>query len=286
MTTTTPDLTAADRPAAPPASHHVVEVVSTDWLTPHMVRVLLAAESLADFGQDLHADAYVKITFVKPELGLVPPFDVAELSKRLAPEDLPVRRTYSVRSYDRQARQVAIDFVVHGDEGVAGPWAASAKPGDRVMISRPGGGYTPSSDVDWHLLAGDEAAIPAMASVLAAMPADAVGEAFIEVDSADDHQPLAHPAGVTIHWVHRAGATAGTATVLAETVAASPWREGTVGVFVHGERGMVKQLRDYLKRVRGVPRPQLSLSGYWAQGRTEDRFQAEKREPIGQISLD
>jgi NADPH-dependent ferric siderophore reductase len=28
---------------------------------------------------------------------------------------------------------------------------------------------------------------------------------------------------------------------------------------------------------------QLSLSGYWAAGRTEDAFQSEKRQPIGQI---
>ena len=28
---------------------------------------------------------------------------------------------------------------------------------------------------------------------------------------------------------------------------------------------------------------QVSLSGYWAVGRTEDVFQSEKRRPIGQV---
>ncbi|GAA5029748.1 siderophore-interacting protein [Actinopolymorpha pittospori] len=268
------------------ARYHEVEVVQTRWLSPHMIRVVFTAESLAAFGDDLHADAYVKATFVKPELGLTPPYDLAELRLRLAPEDLPVRRTYTVRWYHQPERQVAIDFVVHGDEGVAGPWAAAAVPGDHLVISSPGGAYTPRADADWHLLAGDEAALPAIAAALEAMPADAVGDAFIEVDSADEHQALSHPEGILLHWLHREGVPAGTSTVLVDAVTKSPWREGTVQVFVHGERGMVKELRNYLKDVHAVSREQLSLSGYWAYGRAEDRFQAEKREPIGQISLD
>ncbi|WP_457824606.1 SIP domain-containing protein, partial [Staphylococcus aureus] len=51
----------------------------------------------------------------------------------------------------------------------------------------------------------------------------------------------------------------------------------------HGEREAMKALRDVFFRVWGLDRAQVSLSGYWAYGRTEDRFQAEKREPIGQI---
>jgi NADPH-dependent ferric siderophore reductase len=265
---------------------HEVEVVHSQWLTPHMIRVLFSADSLADFGNGLHSDAYVKITFARPELGLTPPYDLDELRQRLAPHDLPVRRTYTVRRYEQEKRQIAIDFVVHGDEGVAGPWAAAAKPGDRLVISRPGGAYTPRADADWHLLAGDEAAVPAIGAALETMPAHAVGDAFIEVDSDADHQDLSHPDGMSVHWLYRDGVRAGTSTVLVDAVTKNPWRDGQVQVFVHGERGMVKALRDYLKKVRGVPREHLSLSGYWAHGRTEDRFQAEKREPIGQISLD
>ena len=66
-------------------------------------------------------------------------------------------------------------------------------------------------------------------------------------------------------------------------MAAGPWPEGRVQVFAHGERESMKAVRALLKE-RGVPRGDFSLSGYWALGRTEDRFQAEKREPIGQIA--
>jgi hypothetical protein len=38
-----------------------------------------------------------------------------------------------------------------------------------------------------------------------------------------------------------------------------------------------------LLKEHDVPRERLSISAYWARGRAEDQFQAEKREPIGQI---
>ncbi len=66
-------------------------------------------------------------------------------------------------------------------------------------------------------------------------------------------------------------------------MAAAAWPDGTVQAFVHGEREHVKALRDVLFKQRGLDRNQVSISGYWAYGRSEDRFQAEKKEPIGKI---
>ena len=45
----------------------------------------------------------------------------------------------------------------------------------------------------------------------------------------------------------------------------------------------MKGLREVLFRQRGLERRQVSLSGYWATGRVEDDFQAEKKLPIGKI---
>jgi hypothetical protein len=44
----------------------------------------------------------------------------------------------------------------------------------------------------------------------------------------------------------------------------------------------MKAVRAALKTRLGGE-DQLSLSGYWAAGRTEDVFQSEKRQPVGQI---
>ena len=45
----------------------------------------------------------------------------------------------------------------------------------------------------------------------------------------------------------------------------------------------MKSLREVFFRERGLERAQVSLSGYWATGRVEDDFQAEKKLPIGQV---
>jgi NADPH-dependent ferric siderophore reductase len=223
----------------------------------------------------------VKIVFAKPELGLEPPYDLAALRETLPGEDIPVTRTYTVRSVDRAAGTLALDFVVHGDEGLAGPWARDAQPGDRVAFMGPGGAYSPDPQADWHLLAGDLSAVPAIAAALEAMPDHARGLAFLVIDSEADRLELTAPQGVEVVWT--TGAQGGAATELLSTVMQSrPWPEGRVQVFAHGERESIKLVRRLLKE-RGIERDQISISGYWAHGRTEDRFQSEKREPIGKI---
>lgn len=265
----------------PPRPQHVLEVLSTERLTPRMVRLRLGGEGFATFAPNAWTDAYVKLVFVPAELGLEPPYDLAHLREALPPEQRPVTRTYSVRAVEERA--IVLDFVVHGDEGLAGPWAAAAQPGDRIALHGPGGGYAPDAEADHHLLVGDESALPAISAALEALPADARGIALVEVHDADDELAIDHPDGVELRWIHRGAPTPATVPTLAEAVAALEWPEGRVQAFVHGERESVKALRDVLFQQRGLSRGQVSISGYWAQGRTEDRFQAEKREPIGVI---
>ena len=267
----------------PPRPQTVLEVLRTEKLGPHLVRVYAGGPGFAAFQPNEFSDPYIKIFFAKPELGLVPPYDMLELRGQLAPDDMPVTRTYTVREINADEQWISVDFVVHGDEGLAGPWAARAQPGDTLTFGGPGGGFKPDPEADWYLLAGDESALPAIASSLEALPADAVGTALIEVYGADDELALTAPAGIEVRWLRRATAPAGTSTVLVDAVAALDWREGRVQVFAHGERETMKALRDIFFARRQLERYQVSLSGYWAYGRSEDRFQAEKREPIGQI---
>ncbi|QCU79058.1 siderophore-interacting protein [Citricoccus sp. SGAir0253] len=273
---------AARRPRQPKPTV-VLEVVAAERLGPHLVRLTLGGEGFAVYQDKDATDKYVKLLFADPALGLEMPYDLEALRQRLTPEQMPVRRTYTVRSVDPDAGTLTIDFVVHGEDGLAGPWAAAARPGDRVCFTGPGGMYRPDPAADWHLLAGDESALPAIGAALEAMPADAVGQAIIEVAGPEDEIGLSVPAGITVTWLHRGGEFTPETTGLAAAVIDAEWREGTVQVFAHGEREMVKDLRRYLADVRGVDRRQMSLSAYWAHGRAEDAFQAEKREPIGQI---
>ena len=141
----------APRPNRP---QHIMEVLRTERMAPSLVRVWIGGPGFGTFLPNDFTDAYVKLHFVKPELGLEPPYDLATLRETLAPDDLPVTRTYSVRAVASDA--IALDVVVHGDAGIAGPWAARVQPGERVVFGGPGGAFAPDPAADWHLFAGDE----------------------------------------------------------------------------------------------------------------------------------
>ncbi|SNS98813.1 NADPH-dependent ferric siderophore reductase, contains FAD-binding and SIP domains [Geodermatophilus saharensis] len=249
-------------------------VMSTTRPTPHLVRVVLGGDGLAGFAPE-HTDSYVKLLFPPPGAPYTAPFDLDEVQERLPREQWPSTRTYTVRSWDAAVGELTIDFVVHGDEGVAGPWALAARPGDTLQMFGPGGAYTPAADAAWHLLAGDETALPAITAALAALPADARAEVFVEVAGPQEQQPLPGGPGVRVTWVRR-GRAPGVALVAAVLGADLP--EGDVQVFVHGEAGAVRELRRFVRSGLGVPRERMSVSGYWRLGSTEDRWQAEKRE--------
>ena len=285
---------AADRPVRAPRAQHVLEVIRTERLSPHLVRVHLGGEGTRALLEQAvperlaATDAYVKLMLPQRGSGVVPPFDLPALRETLPAEALPAVRTYTLRHADPAAGTCAIDFVVHGDEGLAGPWAASAQPGDLLGASGPGGLFRPSADpAVTRVLLGDDSAAPAIAAALAAMPEDARGVALVEVDGTADELPLAHPAGVELRWIHRSRVPdAVPGALLVEAARALERPDGEVEVFAHGERGAMKELRGLLQDGWGIDRRALSLSAYWALGRAEDRFQAEKREPVGAIFAD
>ena len=271
------------RLARPVRPQVVLEVLATEKLSEHMVRLTFGGPGFVNFQDKPVSDRYVKILFAKPELGLIPPYDLDALREQLAPEDFPVRRTYTLHHVDLEAETVQIDFVVHGEEGIAGPWALNAKIGDQICFNSPGGLYTPNPEFDRHLLIGDETALPAISAAVLDMTPDMVGDIYLEVGGPEDQIALEVPEGISVHWLHRGGPFTPENTRLESVVRAAAWPEGTVQIFAHGERETMKDLRAYLHGERKVDRKAMSLSAYWAYGRAEDEFQAEKRSPIGQI---
>ncbi|OAN34006.1 siderophore-interacting protein [Microbacterium sp. H83] len=262
-----------DQPRKAP-SQAVLEVQAVEQVSPDLIRITAGGDGYAAFVDNDSTDKYVKILFADPAHGLVPPYDLSRLRED-SPEKLPTRRTYTVRSSDPEQQRLLIDFVVHGDEGVAGPWARRARPGDTLVVSGAGGGYRPRSDAPWHLLVGDHTALPAISSAVEALAPDAVGHVLLSVADPSDRILPDVPNGVVVMWT-------ATDDELLTALTALPWAQGHPGVFAHGERGTIKAVRALLKE-RDVPREHLSISAYWARGRAEDQFQAEKREPIGQI---
>jgi NADPH-dependent ferric siderophore reductase len=263
---------------------NTMTVQRTEQLTPHMVRVYLGGPGFDEFTPVDDTDMYVKILF--PAAGVVypEPFDLDRIKVEFAPDQQPVLRTYTVRRVDTAAREIAIDFVVHGIEGLAGPWAATTQPGDVVRFLGPGSGYRPSRDVDWHLMAADEAGLPALAAALESMPDGTVVKAFIEVAGPADQVDLVAPDTAEITWLHRGGSSdevgddkAGANAPIVAAVKEADWLPGSVQVFIHGEaEAVMHNLRSYIRKERGVPAANASISGYWRRGRTEEGFRQWK----------
>jgi NADPH-dependent ferric siderophore reductase len=267
---------------------HTFEVVRSEQLAPHMIRVVLGGGGFDTFTPSEFTDSYVKIVLPRPDtdVSALPTPLTLDSFKELTDEHQPVVRTYTVRRVDTERRELAIDFVVHGEHGVAGPWAASVAPGDPAYLMGPSGAYAPDPAADWHLLAGDEAGLPAISAALEAMAPDAVGLAFIEVSGPDDEIQLVAPEGVTIRWIYRGGRAdlvsedlAGDNAPLIKAVKEVLWRPGQVQVFVHGEaQAVMHNLRPYIRKERGVDAKWASISGYWRRGRTEETFRQWKAE--------
>ncbi|MFF4540436.1 siderophore-interacting protein [Streptomyces aureus] len=264
----------AERPERKPRKPHSAKVVRTERLTPHMQRVVLGGDTLADFATSGRTDHYVKLLFGPPGLTYPEPFDLERIREEFPREQWPVTRTYTVRAWDPETLELSLDFVVHGDEGLAGPWALRAQPGEIVRFMGPGGAYAPDTSADWHLLAGDESALPAIAAALESLPDAATVRAFVEVSGPEEEQKIDSDAEIV--WLHRGDRPVGAALV--EAVRALEFPEGRMHAFVHGEAGFVKELRALLRVELQVPREDLSISGYWRLGHNEDGWQASKRE--------
>ncbi|MFF3857349.1 siderophore-interacting protein [Micromonospora sp. NPDC002575] len=251
--------------------------------TPHVIRLVLGGEELTGLPVGEHTDHYVKLVFPPDGVTYPEPVDLAAI-RRLPAEQWPRLRAYTVRAFDAAAGELTIDVVHHGEQGVAGPWAARLRPGDAVRFLGPGGAYAPSPDADWHLLVGDESALPAIAAALERLPAGAPARVFLEVADAAEEQPLPSKGDVELTWLHRGDRPVGEALVAA--VRALDFPPGVVHAFVHGEATFVRELRRLLRVERGVPREWLSISGYWRRGMDDEGWRSTKPDWNRQVEAD
>jgi NADPH-dependent ferric siderophore reductase len=264
-------------PAPPrPLRRTVVETV--EQLTPHMVRIGVVGDGLADFDAGAFSDHYVKLQLPPAGADYDSGEDFEAIRATRPREEHPRTRTYSVRTWDRVKRRLTIDFVVHGSSGVAGPWAAAAQPGDVLQFQGPGGAYLPRVDADWHLLAGDASVLPAISASLERMPAGTVVFVIAEVDGPEEELDLPTAADLRLRWLHRSDGPGEEPDLLSDAVGGLDLPPGNGQAFVHGEASSVRALRRHLLVERELPAASLSASGYWKLRRTEEGWREDKAE--------
>ena len=244
----------------------VLEVVRTERISPNFMRITLGGEQLKPL-QKHGFDHWFRL-FLPQEHGetsfdLPDRVDMLGYLKylRMPGSVRPPMRNYTVRDYRPETLELDIDFVVHGDEGLATRWATRTVAGDKVALLDQGRAYEGSDDADQHLLVTDETGLPAVAGILRDLPRDAIGRAFIEIVHADDAQDTGAPDGFTVTWLVRApGARPGSLAL--DTV--SDWTPPTTNLlaYIVGEHALPTGLRRSLV-AKGIAKKSIIFSGYW-----------------------
>jgi NADPH-dependent ferric siderophore reductase len=313
---TTTATTTVEAPALP-FRMFAVQVAGVQQLCPSVVRLTFTGDDLDRFA-DNGFDQRIKF-FLPLDCGYADLLDLSASDDwygrwRSLPDDRrhPIR-TYTARGVRPARREVDVDVVLHGDLGPASRWAVSATPGDELVILGPnadavgphgGVDFVPPARTDRLLIAGDETALPAIAGILERLPADARGEALIEMPSSEDRLSLVAPEGVTVRWYGRDGRAHGSLLVPAVQAAAARmlpgqapapdveledvdvdagllWEvpvdasgapltsEAVMYAWLAGEAAVIKTLRRHLVGECGVDRKAVAFMGYWREGRSE-----------------
>jgi len=240
-----------------------VEVVSVSKIAPRLVSVRVRGDALEGFRIEAPT-AHVKVFL--PAAGQDAPVlpeqtpDGQVLPEGAAP---PVVRTYTPVRFDEASKTLELQFVLHG-VGPASEWAERAKPGDKLAVAGPGGRFVLDETAAHWWLAADESAIPAVATLLEALPAAATADVHIEVTDADDEIAFGSAAKTTVTWHHRRGAGAfGTELEAAARAAEIP--DGA-RIWVACEAAAMRGIRRYFRNERGLPISSLTTRGYWRVG--------------------
>ena len=245
------------------------EVVNAVRLSPNFVRLTLAGDGLRAW-RHLGFDQWFRLAV--PTSGdtrfdnLADTFDMAGYLRYLTlpRATRPVIRNYTVREFRADDLELDVDFVVHGDDGVAGPWAGRLPVGASVGLIDQGCGYR-DVDADWTLLVGDESALPAVAGILRDLPRDARGHALVELADLGDRQQVVAPDAVDVHWIVREPDAPVGRTAL-DHLRELAFPEGRVNAFAAGESKLATGTRRHLVNERGVAKGDVTFCGYWRAG--------------------
>ncbi|MEU8758963.1 siderophore-interacting protein [Streptomyces sp. NPDC048659] len=273
----------SDQAVPLPLPLHRLTVASVRALTPRMVRVTLRSPSLA--GASLGGpDRQVKLYF--PRAGQAEPVLPAPdpdgdfmrwyaAYGAIPDAQRPWMRGYTLRAHDPVAATVDVDFLLHGagdGDGPATRWARGARVGDVLGMFGPSDAFAPPVDPgagDWALLVADACSLPALATLVAALPPGHRALSYVQVADAAEEQPLPTAGRLTVRWLH------GDASPV-DAVRAAAFPAGRPYAWLAGEAGTVRALRRHLVEERGIDRRAVDFTGYWRRALTQDDAPTEE----------
>jgi NADPH-dependent ferric siderophore reductase len=242
----------------------LLQVTRVEALNPHFVRVTFTGDSLEDF-VSASFDDHVKLFFPAPGETMPALPDAGPNGPEFDPsKPRPIARDFTPRRFDREARELDIEFALH-EAGPATAWATQAAPGQYLGIGGPRGSFVIPPHFDWHLMIGDETALPAIARRLEELPEGTRVATLIEVADPSARIEFDTRADLYAQWRYRNESPhPGGALLLALRETYVPDGEGYV--WAAGEATLMRAVRKLLCDERGVDKKRIRASAYWKRG--------------------
>ena len=254
----------------------LLSFVRKQSISKHLLRVTVTGEDLQGFPED-QSGTHIKVFFPNRESGVLQlPYREGETI--IWPEHKPVARAYTVRKYRADVNELDIDFVTHSEDSPGGGWAIKAKQGAQIGLVGPAGPDPLIKSADWHIIAGDLSAVPAISALLEDFPSDTQGYVFIEIDDTEDKHDIKHPQAMVLKWLLRQSSSEQYLLSNAITGLAPPGGAKTLSAFIAGENESVIACRKTLKDEYKLFRKNMYAIPYWKRGKDEETYHEERHE--------
>ena len=222
-------------------------------LSPHLRRIIVTGDALKGFpvGQE---GVHVKVF--------------------LPTQGHPKKRSYTIRSFDPETLELAMDFVINRHQGPATNWAKNAKIGDPISIAGPGSMKITQFDHHSYLLIGDITSINAINGYVPRFNPQADIRVIISVPTRYDIIDLDYEKSINTQWYIEDEITESLEDKV-QAVAQDMAKD--TQVFMGLEARSIRSLRPILQKQLGFDRLNIFAVGYWKKGVDADKFNAQKK---------
>lgn len=257
-----------------PVKVRLLHVKRITELSPYMRRITLTGDDLHGF-LSASFDDHVKL-LVPEKAGISPSLPTLGEKGLVFAEGQPepAMRDYTPRRYNPETNELDIDFVLQ-HAGPATDWATHAEVGHPLGIAGPRGSFVTPVAFDWHLLIGDETAIPAIGRRLEELPASCKALVVIKTSSAQARISFSHECQLELHWVTEATpATSGPGALESAVRTLQLPTQGEGHVWAAGEYSDIRAVRQYLVDEAGVDKSRIRAASYWkrSQANSHEHF--------------
>jgi NADPH-dependent ferric siderophore reductase len=241
-----------------PLAVRQLDVLNVRQVSPHFVKVTFGGAQLEGFISASFDDHFKLMLPPDSQSPLILPAYGPAGPQWLDDVPRPVMRDFTPRFYDAVKRELDVEFALHG-EGPATEWAALAAKGQSVGVGGPRGSLVIPMDYDWHVLIGDETALPAITRRLEELPRGARVFAVLLVADSADRRVFHTNASLTEKWVSDSDE-------LIEAVRLLKLPVGEGFAWAAGEAKTIATVRQILSTTHGMEKDHLRTAAYWKRG--------------------